>query len=95
MRSAEQPGQKRNQSDTDERNAASGHELFHALAFCARIVVAVTFQQVDRAPDAKTGTERYDEGLENTDSRIEKCHKICRNPWDGLIFSLAEQQKPE
>lgn len=40
------------------------------------VVVAVAFEQVDRAPDAETGTQRNDESLKNTNSRIEKCHKI-------------------
>ena len=40
------------------------------------VVVTVAFQQVDGSPDAKTGTESDDEGLENADSRVEKFH-IC------------------
>ena len=38
-------------------------------------VVAVTFQQVDDAPHAETGTEGDNEGLENGDCLIEKFHK--------------------
>lgn len=41
------------------------------------VVVTVAFQQVDGSPDAKTGTERDDEGLEYADSRVEKCHSDC------------------
>lgn len=43
---------------------------------CRTVVVAVTFQQVDCAPDAEAGTECYYESLKNTNSRIEKCHKV-------------------
>lgn len=39
------------------------------------VVVAVTFQQVDDAPYAETGTEGDNEGLENGDCLIEKFHK--------------------
>ena len=40
------------------------------------VVVAITFQQIDDAPHAETGTESDNEGLENGDSLIEKCHKL-------------------
>ena len=44
------------------------------------VVIAVTFQQVDRAPDAKTGTKRHNEGLKNTNSRVKESHnKYLRN----------------
>ena len=35
---------------------------------------APAFQQVDRAPDTKTGTECHDESLQYTDCAVEKCH---------------------
>ena len=53
------------------------HELLHALALCAGVVVAVTFQQVDNAPDTETGTERDNEGLKNGDCLFKKCHIVC------------------
>ena len=42
----------------------------------AGVVVSVAFQQVNGSPDAETGTEGDDEGLENADSRVKKFH-IC------------------
>ena len=39
------------------------------------VVVAITFQQIDDAPHAETGTESDNEGLENGDCLIEKFHK--------------------
>ncbi len=42
----------------------------------AGVVVSVAFQEVDGSPNAETGTESDDEGLENADSRVEKFH-IC------------------
>ena len=44
---AEQTRQQRNQGDAHQRNAAASHELLHALALAAGVVVTVTFQQVD------------------------------------------------
>ena len=46
----------------DSGYTSTGHELLHALALGAGVVVAVTFQQVDNAPDTETGTERDNEG---------------------------------
>ena len=45
------------------------------MSFGTGVVVAVTFQQVDDAPHAETGTEGDNEGLENGDCLIEKFHK--------------------
>ena len=49
--------------------------LWH-MSICAGVVVAVTFQQVDDAPDTETSAEGDNEGLKNGDSLIEKCHKL-------------------
>ena len=46
------------------------------MSIRAGVVVAVTFQQVDDAPDAQTGTQSNNKGLKNGDSLIEKCHKL-------------------
>ena len=48
-------------------------QAFH-LRTCRTVVVAVTLQQVNRPPDAKTGTESHDECLQNSNCRVEKCH---------------------
>ena len=50
--------------------------LWH-MSIGARVVVAVTFQQVDDAPDTETGTERDNEGLKNGDCLFKKCHIVC------------------
>ena len=47
------------------------------MSICARVVIAVTFQQVDNAPDTETGTERDNEGLKNGDCLFKKCHIVC------------------
>ena len=45
------------------------------MSIGTRVVVAVTFQQVDDTPHAETGTEGDNEGLEIGDCLIEKFHK--------------------
>ena len=47
------------------------------MSIGARVVVSVTFQQVNDAPDTKTGTERDNEGLKNGDCLFKKCHIVC------------------
>ena len=73
----EQPGEQRYKNHTNNGYTSTGHELLNALAFCAGVVVAVTFQQVDNAPDTETGTERDNEGLKNGDCLFKKCHIVC------------------
>ena len=46
------------------------------MSFRTGVVVAVTFQQVDDTPDAETSAQSNNEGLQNGDSLIEKCHKL-------------------
>ena len=45
--------------------------------FCARIIISVALQEIDNAPDTKTGTERDNEGLKNGDCLFKKCHIVC------------------
>ena len=45
------------------------------LRTCRTVVIAITFQQVDDAPDAETSAEGDNESLQSADSRSEKCHK--------------------
>ena len=45
------------------------------MSICTRIVVSVTFQKVNRAPNTKASAESNNEGLENGDCLIEKFHK--------------------
>ena len=71
---AEQTGQQRHQGDADQRHTAACHELLHALGLCAGVVITVTFQKIDCAPDAKTGTQCDHQGLKNANCGIEKSH---------------------
>ena len=72
----EQSGEQRYKDHADYGYTSAGHELLHALAFCAGVVVAVTFQQVDNAPDTETGTERDNESLKNGDCLFKECHIV-------------------
>ena len=71
---SEQTGEQRHKGDTDERDTAAGHQLLHALGLSTGVIVAVTFEQVDCTPNAETGTQSNNEGLENTNCRVKKCH---------------------
>ena len=73
----EQSGEQRYKNHTNNGYTSTGHKLLHSLRFGARVVVSVTFQQVDDAPDTKTGTERDNEGLKNGDCLFKKCHIVC------------------
>ena len=75
-RLAEQTGQQGHEGDADQRNAATGHQLLHTLGLSAGVVVTVTFQQVDDTPNAQTGTQSDNEGLQNTNSRVKKFHRL-------------------
>ena len=71
----EQTGKQGYEGETDESDAAAGHELLHTLGLSAGVIITVTFEQVDGTPDAKTGTERDNESLKNIDSTVEEIHE--------------------
>ena len=54
--------------------AACNVTLWH-MSIGSGVIVAITFQQIDDAPHAETGTESDNEGLKNGDCLIEKFHK--------------------
>ena len=45
------------------------------MSISARVVVAVTFQQVDDTPDTKTSAQSDNERLKNGNCLFKKCHK--------------------
>ena len=71
----EQPGEQRYKNHTNNGYTSTGHELLHALALGAGVVVAVTFQQVDDTPDTKTSAQSDNESLKNGNCLFKKCHK--------------------
>lgn len=71
----EQSGEQRYKNHANNGYTSTGHELLHALRFCARVVVAVTFQQVDDTPDTKTSAQSDNESLKNGNCLFKKCHK--------------------
>lgn len=73
----EQPGEQRYKNHTNNGYTSAGHELLHALALGAGVVVAVTFQQVDDTPDTKTSAQSDNESLKNGNCLFKKCHIVC------------------
>ena len=71
----EQSGEQRYKNHANNGYTSTGHELLHALRFCARVVVAVTFQQIDDTPDTKTSAQSDNESLKNGNCLFKKCHK--------------------
>ena len=72
----EQAGEQGYEDEANQGDAASRHQLFHALGLSAGVVVAVAFEQVDCAPNGEARTEGDHEGLENIDSRVKEIHNI-------------------
>ena len=72
----EQPGEQRYKDHADYGYTSAGHELLHALRFCTGVVVSVTFQQVDDAPDTKTSAQSDNESLKNGNCLFKKCHIV-------------------
>ena len=57
-RSAKQAGQQGDKGHADQGDAAARDELFDALAFGRRVILAVTFQKVDaRSEERRVGKE--------------------------------------
>ena len=106
---AEQTGEQRHQRNADQRHTAASHELFDTLGLCAGVVVAITFHEVNAAPDRKACAERDHEGLKNTDCRVKKRHEkhtgkakpslghgLFRRPFknDKVVAAVSETRKP-
>ena len=71
----EQTGEQRDEGRADQHHTTASHELLDALRLGARVVIAVTFQQVDDTPDTKTSTQSDNESLKNGNCLLKKCHK--------------------
>ncbi|WP_425294456.1 hypothetical protein, partial [Mesomycoplasma ovipneumoniae] len=82
--SAEQACEKRDERSTDQGDTAACHQLIHALGLSARIVVAVTFHEVDHTPDTEACTECDYECLKYAYCAVEKCHIFCET--NGIFY---------
>ena len=61
-----------------KKETTTAHQLFNSLGFCTRVVVSITFHQVDYAPDTKAGTDCNDQCLKNIDCTAKKSHnQMC------------------
>ena len=65
-----------NELTADQDDATAGHELLDALALRAGVIIAVTFQKIDNAPNTEACTNGGHEGLKDLNTAAEKCHKI-------------------
>ena len=61
------------------------------MSISPRIIISVTFQQVDHAPDAKTGSEGNDEGLKYVYRAVEEIHILCA----GIVSLWFLRWKPQ
>lgn len=50
------------------------HASLLTMSICARIIIAVAFQKIDDAPNAKTAAKRRNKRLKNIDCGIKKLH---------------------
>lgn len=48
--------------------------LWH-MSIGPRIIISISFQEVDGTPDAQASAQGNNEGLKNGNSRVEKFHK--------------------
>ena len=71
----EQAGEQGHKDEADQGDTAASHELLHTLALGSGIVIAISFQEVDRAPNGETCAQGNHEGLENIDGRVKEIHK--------------------
>ena len=46
------------------------------MSIGARVIIAIAFEEVDRAPNGEAGTESDNEGLENINGRVKEIHNI-------------------
>lgn len=67
------------------------HASLLTMSFSPRIIISVALQQVDHAPDAKTGSEGNDEGLQHIDCAIEEIHILCA----GIVSLWFLRWKPQ
>jgi len=69
------------------------HELLHALAFSTRIIVTISFQEVDGTPDTQASAQGDHEGLENFDCAIEKIHIVVAGTYGSskkIVLRIAK-----
>lgn len=68
---AQQPGQQRDKGHADQGNAAARDQLLHALALAAGVILSITLQQVDAAPDTQGTAQTDHDRLQSIDCAVE------------------------
>lgn len=64
------------------------------LCIGPRIVVAISFHQVDCVPNGEARAEGDNEGLENVYCAVEKCHKCFLPPTNGCPATVSVSGSP-
>ena len=83
-RSTQQTRQQWNQSDADQGNTTARDELLNTLRLAGRIILTVTFQKVDAAPNAQRTAEAHNDSLQSSNpALLQKFHKFT-----SINFSL-------
>ena len=89
--SAEKTGEKGNKGNTDQRNTAASHKLLNALRLSTGIILTISFQKVDSAPNTERTAEGYNEGLQSFDCRVKEFHIVpirhisCRLSYSKIV----------
>lgn len=61
------------------------------MSICTWIIISVSFQQVDHAPDSETCAKGDDQSLQNIDCAIEEIHILCA----GIVSLWFLRWKPQ
>ena len=69
--SVQQTRQQGNQSDADQGNTTARDKLLDALRLAGRVILPVTFQKVDAAPNTQGTAEAHNDGLQSSNCAIE------------------------
>ena len=63
------------------------------LSFSAGVVIPVSFEEVNRPPDAESGAECDDERLEGSDSAGEECHGEENQNYRFCLLHITDETK--
>jgi hypothetical protein len=72
----EQAGEQGDKDKPHQGDAAASHELLHSLRLGSGIVIAITFEKVDCAPNTEASAKGDYEGLKNVNSGIKEIHDL-------------------
>ena len=66
------------------------------VRICSRVIISISFQKVDCAPDTKTCSESNNKSLQYIYRTIKKAHIVVAGILGiSLVFCFLNTQKPE